>query len=660
MTSRKLFASISTLLIGILALLIVNSVAAQQDENPVVGGPAQIGVTQTVTLTLQSVEPRTLVSNNGGTLSLYGAGFTANTVARLVGYGLLPTTYLNASALTAQAPAGVPAGTYDLQVSDGAAMATLSKAVTILAPTPTPAPTAIPTEAPPPPAGQPILTVRNFSVDPIKVNAGQEFVVTIEIYNNGSRAGENTMAVFPGGSFLPVGETGHMIWSLQINATAVVSQKLRAPAEMSSGIHQVNAILSANDFAGNHYDYPVTIPVEVMGKSTGSAVTGAPKIIIEGASTTPATLAPGEPFSLTLRLANRGTRTAANIYASVAAKDMAVPAAGSDTIATGKLGIDQVITITLPLMLSSVQTGGRQNMTIALEYSDYSGGNHSDQQNIGVDINTSLTRQPQLIIGEYSTAPELLSPGDTFTLTMTVSNVGGAEAKNITLGLGGEDGAGLDPFIPLKAGNVIFIPTLAEGEMVVLERQLLIDGAASPKAYNLAIAVAYDDPKSARQKTVQRLSLIVRKRPELQANFFRPPDTLMVDISAPASLEIINIGRSGINITNITAASDQMDVQNQGMAFVGPLDPGGSAPLDLLFVPHAAGPAQLVISVEYRDDFNQVQVITQTLEMEIMEGMEGPDGPMGPDGPGEPPVEEPETFWDKVGRFIKALLGLGS
>ena len=86
-------------------------------------------------LTITGVEPRTLLSTTGGTLSIYGTGFTTATVARLVGYGLLDTAFVNQNALRAVVPPGVPAGVYALEVSEPGYSATLPSALTIVAPT---------------------------------------------------------------------------------------------------------------------------------------------------------------------------------------------------------------------------------------------------------------------------------------------------------------------------------------------------------------------------------------------------------------------------------------------------------------------------------------------------------------------------------------------
>ena len=97
------------------------------------------------------------------------------------------------------------------------------------------------------------------------------------------------------------------------------------------------------------------------------------------------------------------------------------------------------------------------------------------------------------------------------------------------------------------------------------------------------------------------------------------------------------------------------------MTLVGALDPGGYFTLDAIVIPDQPGPLQLVVTVDYTDDFNQPQVITQTLNVEVMEGgpVVGPGEGPGGSGEGGPPPE-PETFLQKAWRFILGLIGLDS
>lgn len=603
--------------------------------------------------TVTQVEPRSMSATSGGTLSVYGTGFSAQCVVRLVGYGLLDTVFVNATALKAQVPPGLPAGTYDLEVSDGVDATRFARGLTLVAPTATPAPSA---PAPPPPPGRPILTLRSYSVAPQKVRAGQAFVVTLAIYNNGSRAGENTMAVFPGTTFVPVGEPGHLLWQLHINHTAVITQRLRAPASLGSGVYPVQVNLGANDWEGNHYDYPQSVPVEVVGNAP---VAGQPKVTIERATTSPAVLVPGAPFSLTLRLANRGSRTALNVFATCAAEGV-VPAAGSDSVSTPKIAIEGGVTVTLPLMLDAQVPGGRQKLAIALAYEDYSGGVHSNQETVGVDVDASLSSKPQVLIHGYHTTPDVVSPGDAFTLTVEIVNVGGGTAERLILALGGENGAGLEPFSPLRMGNVGFVEHLLGGSRARVHWSLMADGAAPAKAHNVPLALAYDDAQGGRHSDTQRLSLIVRRVPQVQATFYRAPEPLTVGAPTALSLEVLNVGSGAVNVTRLAAHSARMDVAMEGAPFMGPVEPGSSAPLDVSVTPREAGPADLVVSVTYRDDFNQPQTLTTTLTVDVGGGP-GPGGPPGA-GPTPPPAADPlrPTFWQRAGQLLKGFFGFGS
>jgi len=599
-------------------------------------------------LALTGIEPDTLVSQNGGTLSIYGSDFTSTTVARLVGFGLLETTYVNSTALRAVVPPGVPPGVYDLEVSEDTTSATLSAALSIVSATPTPGPTAIPTPKPTTVPGRPILTIRNFTVEPSRVVVGREFLVTIEIYNTGSRAGENTIATFPGGTFLPVGETGHLLWQLHINHTAVVTQRMRVPNGLSSGSYNLQVNLSANDYEGNHYDYPETIAVEVIGVGKGR-----PQLVIEAAQTEPALLGPGDAFSLTIRLANRGSRTATQVVAGVASPDLAVPAGGSNVVAIDHIGIEQEVTATLPLVLGDVTQAGRLNLEVALDCSDYEGGSYTARQSVGLEVSTALADRPQLVVDSYHTTPDSLAPGDTFTLTLEVSNVGGGEARRLTLTLGGEGGSGMNPFAPLDSSNVKFIPQLAAGATVEVTQRLVVDGGAEAGAYSVPVALAFDDARGTRHTDSQLISLLVRRRPHLQIGFYRPVEMASIDVPIRLPVEVTNIGRTLINVSTMELSSTQLEI-SEGSMYLGPLDGGTSGSLEATAVAKEGGTAEVLVTVNYLDDFEQPQVVTKTLTVEVEKPVE-----ISPEAE-EEAQEQEESFWDKVLRFLRGLVGLGS
>jgi hypothetical protein len=376
-------------------------------------------------------------------------------------------------------------------------------------------------------------------------------------------------------------------------------------------------------------------------------------LVIESAQTEPAILGPGDAFSLTLCLANRGSRTATQVVVGAASPELAVPAGGSNVVAVERIGMDQVVTTTLPLVLGDVTQAGRSGLEIALDYSDYQGGSYGDRQSVGVEISTALADRPQLIIADYATTPGPLAPGDAFTLTLEVSNVGGGEAQRLTLTLGGEGGSGLAPFAPLQSSNVKFVPSLAAGATVEVTQRLVVDGGADPGAYSLPLALAFDDARGTRHSDSQLISLLVRRRPHLQIGYYRPVEVVTVGVPFELPVEVTNIGRTLVNVSTLEVTSAQLDIQ-EGSLYLGPLDGGTSGSLEASAVAQEGGMAEVQVAVHYLDDFEQPQVVTKTLTVEVEEPVATPEPGGGED------QEQEKGFWDKLLRVLRGLVGLGS
>lgn len=630
---RCLIIPFVTLTASIMTLFLLSTVAAARPLDQ---------------LSISNVEPDTVSTTTGGTLTIHGSGFTTDTQSRLVNYGLLSTTYVNADLLQAVIPpSSVPAGTYDLElIQQGITSTVLADAVTVVAPT------AVPTPKPSPPPGRPILTIRNYSVQPTRPVVGREFTLRLEIYNNGSRGSENTIVAFPGGTFVPVGESGHLLGLLHINHTAVVTQRLRVPSGLSSGTYNVQIDLGANDWEGNHYDYPESVAVEVAGVGHGK-----PQLVIEEAHTDPELLGPGDAFDLTLTVSNRGSRTATGVVLSGAAPDLALPAEGGSSVALDPIGINRTATVTLPLVLGEVTQAGRRNFDIALTYGDYSGGGYSDQQSVGLEVSTALANRPQLVIDEYEIEPDSLAPGQTFTLTLTIDNVGGGDAQRTTLTLGGAGGEGLGPFAPQRSSNVKYIASVPAGESVAVIQQLLVNGAAEPGAYSLPATLAFDDAQGTRHTEDQIISLLVRRPPHLEIGFYRPVGSAMVGQPIELPIEVNNIGRSMVNVSTLELSSEALEIPD-GSFYLGALDGGTAGSWETTATPQEGGTVELQVTINYLDSFEQPQVVTETLTVEV-EAPEVEDAEPDAAAPPDEAEETPQGFWNRLGRALRGFFGLG-
>lgn len=523
---------------------------------------ATIGATPTSTVTLTptatitptstpfpqirvtTIEPRRISTETGGTLSVFGSGFTSGTVIRVVGIGIIPTTYINGEAITGDLVPGLPTGQYDVQVGLGnldGPNVVVEDALTIFGPTPTPVPTVTPTPTP-----------------------------------------------------------------------------------------------------------------------TAAYVFGQPQLAIESASTDPALLPPGETFELTFAAANLGNWTAVDVAFELQSTDIAVPSAGSNVRILPRIGVEETITVTMSLVLRAEAPEGPQNLTFNVNYFDLSGQPYNTVQSVGLtiaDVTPTPTPgpdQPRLVLTTYNVEPEgALQPGSIFDLIITLTNVGVVDADNVIVTLGGSGGEQLQPFALVNAGNVRFVDTIAAGDTVEIRQAMLVAGTADAGVYNLPIALGSAELP---EPETQVINLLVERPPLLQVDYYRGVDGGLVGQPLELPVEVVNISRSLINVSTLSVNSPQMEMSNNSI-YVGPLDGGTSGSLDAVGIPQEAGTLDVVVAVDYLDDFNQAQTFERTLTVEV-EGLEEEPPPEEDAPPGEEPLEQ--GFLDLLWRFIRGLLGLGS
>ena len=260
----------------------------------------------------------------------------------------------------------------------------------------------------------------------------------------------------------------------------------------------------------------------------------------------------------------------------------------------------------------------------------------------------------------YEVDPTALQPGARFDLKLLISNVGDETAEDVLLTLGGSSGEQLQPFALVNSGNVRFIEELPAGDVTEITVTMLVDGTAASGVYNLPLDFSYGNSD---RTDAQVVNLLVEKAPQLQVGFYRSTGPGFVGQPLDLPVEVVNIGRSLINVSTLSLSSPDGTVENNSI-YIGPLDGGTSGSLDGLIVPEAGGPLEVVVTVNYLDDFNQPQIFEQTLTVQV----EAPDEPpeFGEDGrvivvDGETADSpEDESFGQLLWRFIRGMLGLGS
>jgi hypothetical protein len=422
-----------------------------------------------------------------------------------------------------------------------------------------------------------------------------------------------------------------------------------------------------------------------------------PVVMIESYYLDKDTIRVGDSFTLYITLKNKGDEPATNLVLSML-NDSFLPQAGG-VVALERLGSQggetSSQTVSHPFLVSSALAGmSNGTIPVKLSYSGPDGTQYSESFSItlGLLIYTGpvITQtptptataapvvRPQLVVESYVTDVDPLQPGTIFDLDLNVRNLGNADARSVTMVLGGGvtpdvngtpqpggvsgGSSDLTNFAPLGSSNIVFLGDVSASAQIQSKVKLIVNVAANPGAYTLKLSFVYTDQKGVRLVDDQIITLLVFQLPMMEVSFYRDPNPLFANQMNILPLQVVNLGRKSAVLGNMNASAENADLTNN-VSLVGPLDPGGSFTLDANYMPFQAGEQQIQVVINYTDDFNQSRQITVSVPVSVQE-LELPPADLTPGAPGVDPGGIPapveETLWQKVLRFFRGLLGLGS
>ncbi len=421
-----------------------------------------------------------------------------------------------------------------------------------------------------------------------------------------------------------------------------------------------------------------------------------PIVLIESYYMDVDTIAPGKDFNLFLTLKNNGQNSAINILLTFTPGDL-IPRETGGMVNVSALDPGSGKTVKQPMTVSpAINGGGVSSIAVAMTYTDSETNvSYSASFNIALNVRypsyapaaptstpTPITiMRPQLTIGSYKTDVEPLQPGVPFTLSLDIQNLGNADAKSVTMITGGGSGSAggisgtpeaggvsgssgeFTNFAPLKSSNIHYIGDLAKGGNVSVDQTLIVNTTTNPGAYSMKFSFVYVDQRGVRFVDDQVITLLVYQLPLVELTFYREAGPFFPGQPGALPIQITNLSRKPVVLGNLKANVKSGGMLTNNTTLIGAMDPGGYFTLDAMLIPDAPGPMDIDVSVSYTDDFNQPQEIHQSMQVTVQEQMAPPvdltPQPGGIDGgPVVPAVEE--TFWQKLGRLVKGLLGLDS
>lgn len=475
------------------------------------------------------------------------------------------------------------------------------------------------------------------------------------------------------------------------------------PTGVPAGLYQITVIDPTSGTATCPNVLTVTAPTNTLEPAATSTPAPTaflrPILAVDSYAASSTAVTAGQDLDFEITLVNWGSSAASNIVANFGGADFQPRVTGGVRV-SAPLAPNEKYKIFQPLT-AATGIAGKPLVTLEVKvaYTDANGTAYNETFTITFPVarpsgpfatatptpSATPSPRPQLLITNYQADVETLKPGVRFTLTLDVQNAGGANAQKVTAILGGGSSTGasggggssgtpsgpgsggvsgasgsFENFAPIESSNVQFIGDLAAGASLTIKQTLIVNASTKPGAYPVKFSFAYTDARGNSYTDDQVITLLVYSPPFVDVSFYRDPGPLFPNQPNLLPIQIVNLGRSSSVLGNMKVTGEGAEFSNNSI-LIGNLDAGGYFTLDANAIPSQPGPLELTITVDYVDDFNQPQVITKTLTVEVLDApIIDPGFPGGEGGGFEPPPAEPESLWQKILRFISGLLGFDS
>jgi hypothetical protein len=487
-------------------------------------------------LGILGVQPSTVSSNTSVDLVVTGTDFVDGAVVILENFGALTTSFVSATVLRAELPAGIAPGVYTVTVvNPDSSSASLPNALTVVEPTPTHEPTATatpPGDATPTPSTRPLLVIDSYGTNVDKILAGTKFNLSIKLENLGGRAATNIVAVFTPGDFIPR-ESGGVLAVAEIDAGD--KQKFVQPLTASSeiaGKDIATLVMTVNytDSGGAAYTetfnvvLPVSAPSYVAGPSSTptptstSAAIQRPQLVITGYGTDVSQLQPGSRFTLDMQVQNLGNQVAKRVTlilggggssgsgaegtptvggVSGASGDFGnfAPVAASNVQYLGDIANGSSYNASAALIVNATTNPGAYPMKISFVYVDEKGNQFNDDQ-----VVTLLVYSPPQLDVNFYRQPDPLFAGQPGLLPLQVVNLGRKSAVLGNMRVTGE-GAQFE-------NNTILVGALDIGGYYTLDTTVIPE---APGPLTLNVTIDYTDDFNQAQTVSRTLTVDVQE-----------------------------------------------------------------------------------------------------------------------------------------------------
>lgn len=289
----------------------------------------------------------------------------------------------------------------------------------------------------------------------------------------------------------------------------VVHYSMNVRNDVTTGYYPVVFKIVAKDENGKEYKTEQTVFFNINGnpkyeetttetttQEETSTKVSVPRLIITGYETNLETVNAGSNFLLTVHVQNTSTVSpVSNVKFTLSAADDAfLPISGSSTLFVNRIGIGQVVDLSVEMAANASLEAKSYPLTLEAEYEDNKLNAYTAKENISIPVSQEI----RMSIGEIEVMPSSLEVGNQANVMFPVNNMGKSKIYNVTITFEGDTVTGGETF----KGNIDSGETANVDVMVTAAAATMDD----PTVYAV---VTYEDDKGKQYNMKKSFELYV-------------------------------------------------------------------------------------------------------------------------------------------------------
>ena len=232
---------------------------------------------------------------------------------------------------------------------------------------------------------------------------------------------------------------------------------------------------------------------------------------------------------------------------------------------------------------------------------------------------------PRVIVTGFSTDPETVHAGETFTLTLHMQNTSQATAvKNMVFDIQAASESTdttyvAAAFLPTAGSSTIFVDQIAPGATKDISMEMEARADLSQKPYVVNVKMNYEDENVNAYENTASVSIPVRQEARIDTSSIEVmPESIEVGSEANVMFSIYNIGKTQLYNTTVKFIGDSI---TGGETYLGNIAPGATGNVDAYLSGAAATMDDGVIKIEitFEDEAGEATTVEKEMNLFVTE-----------------------------------------